>query len=123
MQSDGGNPGNAHGASRPVTSPGERKNIMTKTYTITDNFNGIEKTTDYTVRTCTAIPVSIGETRRVDALYVDYYEDSGEHVEYVVFNEPMPEDEEEFVAMFDYPEEWDSYCDTLETVQFTDDEG
>ena len=24
MQSDGGNPGNAHGASRPVTSPGER---------------------------------------------------------------------------------------------------
>ena len=97
---------------------------MTKTYTITvkDNFNAIEKTTTYTVRTCTAIPVSIGETRRVNALYVDYYEDSGEHFEYVVFNEPMPEDEEEFVAMFDYPEEWDSYSDTLETVQFTDDE-
>ena len=34
----------------------------------------------------------------------------------------MPENEEEFVAMFDYPEEWDSYSDTLETVQFTDDE-
>ena len=97
---------------------------MAKTYTITvkANFNDIEKTTDYTVRTCTAIPVSIGETRRVNALYVDYYADSGEHVECVVFNEPMPEDEEEFVAMFDYPEEWDSYSDTLETVQFTDDE-
>ena len=95
---------------------------MTKTYTITDEFNDIEKTTTYTVRTCTAIPVSIGEKRRVNALYVDYYVESGEHVEYVVFNEPMPEDEEEFVAMFDYPEEWDSYCETLETVQFTDDE-
>ena len=97
---------------------------MAKTYTITvkDNFNAIEKTTTYSVRTCTAIPVSIGETRRVNALYVDYYAESGEHVEYVVFNEPMPEDEEEFVHLFDYPEEWDSYCDTLETVQFTDDE-
>ena len=97
---------------------------MAKTYTITvkDNFNAIEKTTTYSVRTCTAIPVSIGETRRVNALYVDYYEESGEHVEYVVFNEPMPEDEEEFVQMFDEPYEWDSYCDTLETVQFTDDE-
>ena len=70
---------------------------MTKTYTITvkDNFNAIEKTTTYNVRTCTAIPVSIGETRRVNAFYVDYYEDSGEHVEYLVFNGPMPEDEEE----------------------------
>ena len=97
---------------------------MTKTYTITvkDNFNAIEKTTTYNVRTCTAIPVSIGETRRVNALYVDYYAESGEHVDYVVFNETMPEDEEEFVQMFDYPEEWDSYCDTIETVQFTDDE-
>lgn len=122
MQSDGGNQGNAHGGSRPVTSPGERKNIMTKTYTITDEFNDIEKTTTYTVRTCTAIPASIGETRRVNALYVDYYEYSGEHFESVVFNEPMPEDEEEFVQLFDYPEEWDSYSDTLETVQFTDDE-
>lgn len=97
---------------------------MKREYTITvkDEFNDIEKTTTYTVRTCTAIQASIGETRRVNALYVDYYEYSGEHFEYVVFNEPMPEDEEEFVAMFDYPEEWDSYCDTLETVQFTDDD-
>ena len=97
---------------------------MKREYTITvkDEFNDIEKTTEYTVRTCTAIPVSIGETRRVDAICVDYYAESGEHFEYVVFNEPMPEDEEEFVAMFDYPEEWDSYSDTLETVQFTDDD-
>lgn len=97
---------------------------MKREYTITvkDEFNDIDKTFTYTARTCTAIPASIGETRRVDALYVDYYEDSGEHFEYVVFNETMPEDEEEFVAMFDYPEEWDSYSDTLETVQFTDDE-
>ena len=35
---------------------------MTKTYTI-DN-------TTYTVRTCTAVAVSIGETERTTALYV-----------------------------------------------------
>lgn len=85
---------------------------MTKTYTI-DNIT-------YTVRDCTAIPVSIGETERVDALYVDYNAESGEHVEYVVFNENMPADEDEFTAMFDFPDEWDSYCDTLATVCFED---
>lgn len=85
---------------------------MTKTYTI-DNIT-------YTVRDCTAIPVSIGETERVDALYVDYNAESGEHVEYVVFNESMPADEDELTAMFDYPDEWDSYCDTLATVCFED---
>lgn len=97
---------------------------MERTYTITvnDNITAIETTITYTVRTCTAIPVSIGETRRVDALYVDYYAEGGEHIKYVVFNESMPEDEEAFMAIFDYPEEWDSYSDTLDTVQFTDDE-
>lgn len=89
---------------------------MTKTYTITTN----DTTTTYTVRNCTAIPVSIGETERVDALYVDYYAESGEHVEYVVFNESMPEDEDEFTAMLDYPDEWDSFYGTLATVCFDD---
>lgn len=89
---------------------------MERTYTITTC--GI--TTTYTVRTCTAVAVSIGETERTIALYVDYYAESGEHVEYVVFNESMPEDEEAFVAMFDYPEEWDSYYETLATVCFED---
>lgn len=90
---------------------------MTKTYTITAN----NTTITYTVRDCTAIPVSIGETERVDALYVDYYAESGEHVEYVVFNESMPEDEDEFTAMFDYPSEWDSFYGTLDTVRFQED--
>lgn len=90
---------------------------MTKTYTITTN----DTTITYTVRTCTAVAVSIGETERTIALYVDYYAESGEHVEYVVFNETMPEDEDEFVALFDYPDEWDSYYDTIATVCF--DEG
>ena len=53
MQSDPLRRGNAHGTRRPVTSPEERKNIMTKTYTIND--------TTYTVRDCTAVAVSIGE--------------------------------------------------------------
>ncbi len=83
---------------------------MTKTYTI-DNIT-------YTVRTCTAVAVSIGETERTIALYVDYYAESGERVEYVVFNETMPEDEDEFIALFDYPDEWDSDCDTIATVCF-----
>ena len=84
---------------------------MTKTYTIND--------TTYTVRTCTA--VSVGETERATALYVDYYDESGEHVEYVVFNATMPEDEDEFMDLCDYSDEWDSNYRTIATVCF--DEG
>ena len=84
---------------------------MTKTYTIND--------TTYTVRTCTA--VSVGETERTTALYVDYYDESGEHVEYVVFNATMPEDEDEFMDLCDYSDGWDSDYMTIATVCF--DEG
>ena len=84
---------------------------MTKTYTTND--------TTYTVRTCTA--VSVGETERTTALYVDYYDESGEHVEYVVFNATMPEDEDEFMILCDYSDEWDSHYMTIATVCF--DEG
>lgn len=89
---------------------------MTKTYTITTN----DTTITYTVRTCTAVAVSIGEAERTIALYVDYYAESGEHVEYVVFNETMPEDEDEFAALFDYSDEWDSYYGTIATVCLED---
>ena len=81
---------------------------MTKTYTIND--------TTYTVRTCTA--VSVGETERTTALYVDYYDESGEHVEYVVFNATMPEGEDEFMILCDYSDEWDSHYMTIATVCF-----
>lgn len=81
---------------------------MTKTYTI-DN-------TTYTVRTCTA--VSVGETERTTALYVDYYDESGEHVEHVVFNATLPEDEDEFMDLCDYSDEWDSHYRTIATVCF-----
>ena len=84
---------------------------MTKTYTTND--------TTYTVRTCTA--VSVGETERTTALYVDYYDESGEHVEYVVFNATMPEDEDEFMDLCDYSDGWDSDYMTIATVCF--DEG
>lgn len=83
---------------------------MTKTYTI-DNIT-------YTVRTCTA--VSVGETERTTALYVDYYDESGEHVEYVVFNATMPEDEDEFMILCDYSDEWYSDYGTIATVCFAD---
>lgn len=86
---------------------------MAKTYTI-DNIT-------YTVRTCTAVAASIGDTERSTALYVDYYEESGEHVEYVVFNATMPEDEDEFMILCDYSDEWDSNYRTIATVCF--DEG
>lgn len=99
-----------HGKCRPVTSPGERIETMTKTYTI-DN-------TTYTVRTCTAI--ATGDTVRRNALYIDYYAESGEHVEYVVFNETLPEDEDEFIALFDYPDEWDGHYSTIATVCFAE---
>lgn len=88
---------------------------MTKTYTITTNDT---TTTTYTVRDCTAVAVSIGETERTTALYVDYYDDSGEHVEYVVFNATMPEDEDEFMILCDYSDEWDSNYRTIATVCF-----
>ena len=84
---------------------------MTNTYTIND--------TTYTVRTCTA--VSVGEAERTTALYVDYYAESGEHVEYVVFNATMPEGEDEFMELCDYSDEWDSNYRTIATVCF--DEG
>ena len=83
---------------------------MTKTYTIND--------TTYTVRTCTA--VSVGETERATALYVDCYDESGEHVEYVVFNATMPEDDDEFMDLCDYSDEWDSNYRTIATVCFDD---
>lgn len=89
---------------------------MTKNYTITTC--GI--TTTYTARTCTAVAVSTGETERTIALYVDYYAESGEHVEYVVFNETLPEDEDEFIALFDYPDEWDGDYGTIATVCLED---
>ena len=88
---------------------------MTKTYTITEN----DTTITYTIRTCTA--VSVGETERSTALYVDYYDESGEHVEYVVFNATMPEDEDEFMDLCDYSDGWDSHYRTIATVCF--DEG
>lgn len=103
-------------AARSQVRERERKHIMERTYTITTC--GI--TTTYTVRTCTAVAVSIGETERTIALYVGYYAESGEHVEYVVFNETMPEDEDEFSALFDYPDEWDSHYSTIATVCFED---
>lgn len=85
---------------------------MTKTYTIND--------TTYTIRDCTAVAVNIGETERTTALYVDYYDESGEHVEYVVFNATMPEDEDEFMDLCDYSDGWDSHYMTIATVCFAD---
>ena len=84
---------------------------MTKTYTIND--------TTYTVRTCTAI--ATGDIVRRNALYIDYYDESGEHVEHVVFTEEFPETEDEFAELSNYPDDWDSHYMTIAAVCF--DEG
>jgi hypothetical protein len=45
--------------------------------------------------------------------------ESGEKFEWVVFNEwRLPANEEEFAAMLDDPNAWDSDWETLETVRF-----
>ena len=81
---------------------------MTKNYTIND--------TTYTVRTCTAI--ATGDIVRRNALYIDYYDESGEHVEHVVFTEELPETEDEFAELSNYPDDWDSNYRTITTVCF-----
>ena len=89
--------------------------------TITKKFhinNGFDAGTEYEVSTCTAIAASIGETERTEALYVHYYAESGEHVEFVVWNWEMPEDEDEFLAMCEDSSAWDGWHGTLETVGF-----
>ena len=91
---------------------------ITKTFRINDGFSA---NIEYEVSTCTAIPVSIGETERIEALYVHYYAESGEHVEHVVFNWEMPEDEDEFLAMCEDHPAWDGYFETLRTVDFGDE--
>lgn len=89
--------------------------------TITKRFhinNGFDADIEYEVSTCTAIAASIGETERTQALYVHYYAESGEHVEFVVWNWEMPEDEDEFLAMCEDSSAWDGWHGTLETVGF-----
>lgn len=75
---------------------------------------------EYIVEKCTAICASIGETERTDALYVHYYAESGEHVEHVVFNWDMPEDDDEFLAMCEDSSAWDGWYKTIDTVVVTD---
>ena len=77
--------------------------------------NGVE----YTFKTCTAIAKSIGSDVRQDALLVTAY-DSGEEYAAVVFGYDMPEDEADVENIYEDCAVWDSYCDTLETVELTD---
>lgn len=89
--------------------------IITKTFCIN---NGFDADIEYEVSTCTAICASIGETERTSALYVHYYAESGEHVEFVVWNWDMPEDEDEFLEMCEDSSAWDGDHSTLVTVGF-----
>lgn len=87
---------------------------MKRTFRIQNDLN------EYTVITCTAICASIGETERVNALYVRCNEKSGERVEHVVFGWDMPEDEEEFLAMCEDSSAWDGWDGTLKTVKIAE---
>lgn len=70
----------------------------------------------YTVRTCTAIAASIGDTERQNALLVTS-RNNGEKAEFVVFGWEMPEDDETFAEMCEDTYAWDSNHETLETVE------
>lgn len=83
--------------------------------------NGIEKHyfegRNYTIKECTAIALTAGNTERQDALYVSTIV-GGEKFEWVVFGWSLPKNAEDLVAMFDDPHAWDSDWETLETVRF-----
>ena len=83
---------------------------MEKTFT----FDGSE----YTFKEVTLIADcdDYNEEYRQDAILVTNVADSGEKIEYVVFGFDMPDDYDDFATMFDYPEAWESDCETLETV-------
>ena len=76
--------------------------------------NGVK----YTVKPCTAIAASIGDTERQNALYAVNFAKSGEKCECVVFGWDMPEDDYDFDSMCEDSSAWDSYRETLDTVRF-----
>lgn len=65
---------------------------------------------------CTAIPASIGESERQDAVFVHDCEDEFGNGDGVIFDVDLPETEDEANSlMYEY---LDTYSETLETVQF-----
>ena len=82
---------------------------MEKTFTI-DNI-------EYTITACTAIPATIGEFTRLNALLVENTADSGEKFQFVVFGYAMPETTEDFAEMCDDESAWSADHEDLETVE------
>lgn len=80
----------------------------------TDNY-GIT----YTVEKITACAMSIGDKTRQEAVLVTNVTDSGEIKEYVVFGYTYDEIQtiDEFNDMCANSSAWDSYYETLETVE------
>lgn len=73
----------------------------------------------YTVEKITACAMSIGDETRQEAVLVTNVTDSGEIQEYVVFGYAFDEIQtiDEFNDMCADSSAWDSYCETLETVE------
>lgn len=85
---------------------------MTKNFTINN--------TAYTVTECTAIALCDMESGdRQNALLVESTNDYGEIDRQVVFNWDMKylNTDEDFVAMCDSPEDWESDWEALDTVE------
>ena len=79
--------------------------------------------TEYTVEEITAISDcnDYNEEYRQDALLVTTIADSGEKLEWVVFQfDKLPEDDSDFEDMEAEPYAWDSDYETLETVRDRD---
>ena len=76
--------------------------------------------TEYKVSECTAICKDLGESERRKAIYVESIAESGEKSEYVIFDYEMPENENEFSKMCKESSEWDGWCETIKTVEFSE---
>lgn len=82
-------------------------------------FKDTKRNIEINVQECTAICAGAEEKERVNALYIDYINEFGVHMEFVVFNWKMPRTYEEYKTMeteADYYE-WDSDYETIESVE------
>ena len=82
-------------------------------------FKDTERNIEINVQECTAICASAEEKERVKALFIDYYNEFGVHMEIVVFNWEMPktyEDYKKIETEADYYE-WDTDYETIESVE------
>jgi hypothetical protein len=102
------------------------KKTFTETITLEDyNRNPYEEEREYTVEPCTALgdPYNHPDAR-VEALFVRLRTDYGEEKqEWVVFNQAMPEDDDDFYMMMNYAGDydWENDYRVIESVELVEE--